>query len=291
MELKPYASSLGADVLGLDLATALSTDTLAAIQRAFLEYHVLFFRDQSLTPAEQIRFSAMLGELESYPYAHGLADHTEVTEIVKLPGEVLNFGSGWHVDMSFNPSSPDGAALYTIEIPPAGGDTLFCNLTLAYQTLSKGYRQMLDRLHGVHDSALTDEQPYVLEGMDMKPVRERFTCKHPLTRVHPDTGRKSLYISPDYCGLLDDLSREESAIVLGYLERHATQHEFICRFRWSPNTLVMWDNRCVMHRALDDDLGARFTGHGFKRVMHRTTFKRFFPVSADVAGDVARRSA
>jgi taurine dioxygenase len=288
MQIKPYSSAIGAEILGPDLTRSLPAEELSVIHQALLEHHVLFFRDQDLSPQQQIQFSHQLGELEDYPFARGMDGHPEIVEVVKLPTERVNFGSGWHVDMSFNPSAPVGAALYAIEIPPAGGDTLFSNLTLAYETLSDGYREMLDLARGVHDSGAPGEYRSGLAGMKIKPSESRKTTVHDLSREHPETGRRSLFISPDYCTQLEDMSREESATLLTYLEQHATRHEFTCRFRWTPGTLVLWDNRCIMHRAIEDDLGARTTGEGFKRVLHRTTFKSFFPLSTLQAAAVGR---
>ena len=222
-----------------------------------------------------MRFSRQLGELETYPFTEGLPGQPEITEIVKLADEVMNFGSGWHVDMSFQRKAPDGAALYAIEVPPAGGDTLFCNLTLAYQSLSQGHKAMLERVRGVHDSRVPFQMVNALKGMQLKDS-EHEQCVHPMTRVHPQTGETSLYISPDYLFRLEDMTEQESQAILQPLETHAVRYEFTCRFRWSPKTLVIWDNRCIMHRAIEDDLGARLHGKGFRRVMHRTTFSRFY---------------
>ena len=284
MHIKPYASAIGAEILDVDLSTDLEAETVSAIQSALLDYMVVFFRDQTLTPEQQIRFSRRLGELEDYPFAKGMAGFPEIVEVVKLPDELHNFGSGWHVDMSFKPTAPAGAALYAIEVPPAGGDTLFANMTLAYDTLSPGYRRMLERLQAVHDSHNPGAYS-PLKGMQMKRGASRKWTTHPLTRSHPETGARSLFISPDYCWQLADMSVEESGALLEYLERHATRHEFICRFRWQPGSLALWDNRCIMHRAIEDDLGARREGHGFRRVLHRTTFKRFYaPQPAALAG-------
>ncbi|MBS37661.1 MAG: taurine dioxygenase [Thiotrichales bacterium] len=276
MDIRPYSSAIGAEVDGVDLSRPLSTEVTAAVHAALLDHHVLFFRDQELTPKQHVQFSRQLGELESYPFSDGLHGEPEIVEIVKLPDEYVNFGSGWHVDMSFNPSSPDGAALYAKEIPQSGGDTLFCNLTVAFEMLSDGYRELLERMHGVHDSDVDYDGTFELKGMRMKSEYQRVFTVHPLIRVHPETGQRSLFISPDYFYKLDGMTRAESKTFLEFLETHATRYEFTCRFRWSPRALVLWDNRCIMHRAIEDDLGARRAGKGFKRVLHRTTFKRFF---------------
>ena len=276
MEVRPYSAAIGAEISGLNLSEPLGREALLKLHRALLMYQVLFVLDQALTPEQQIRFSRQLGDLEPYPFSKGLKDYPEITEVVKLPDEYVNFGSGWHVDMSFNQSPPDGAALYAVEIPPAGGDTIFCNLTLAYNMLSEGHRAMLERVRGVHDSRTRYQMVNALKGMRMVDGDEFFRCVQPLTRIHPETADTSLFISPDYLFQLEEMTQKESSILLNALEEHAVRYEFTCRYRWSPNTLVIWDNRCIMHRAIEDDIRARVSGDGFRRVMHRTTFKRFY---------------
>ena len=194
-----------AEISGLNLSEPLGREALLKLHRALLMYQVLFVLDQTLTPEQQIRFSRQLGDLEPYPFSKGLKNYPEITEVVKLPDEYVNFGSGWHVDMSFNQSPPDGAALYAVEIPPAGGDTIFCNLTLAYNMLSEGHRAMLERVRGVHDSRTRYQMVNALKGMSMVDGDEFFRCVQPLTRIHPETADTSLFISPDYLFQLEEI--------------------------------------------------------------------------------------
>ena len=274
IEVRPYSSAIGAEILGVDLSQSLDNHTWSEIHQAFLEHLVVFFRDQHLTPEQHIAFSRRFGDLEPFPFADGIDGHPEIVEVVKLPDELHNFGSGWHTDMSFREKPPLAAALYSIEVPPAGGDTLFANMYLAYETLSDGMKDLLKRLRGVHNSHLDSGQVYTIKGMKMHmDDHPTEVYAHPLTRVHPDTGKASLFLSPDYCEQLEDMTVEESRTILDPLERHATRHEFACRFRWEPNSLAVWDNRCAMHHAIEDDLGARREGRGFKRVMRRSTIR------------------
>ena len=276
-DIRPYSSAIGAEVLGVDLSHSLDERTWVRIHEAFRQHLVLFFRDQDLSPEQHLAFSRRFGELEPYPFADGMDGYPELVEVVKLPDEVNAFGSGWHVDMSFRETPPLGAALYAIDVPPAGGDTLFANMHLAFETLSPGMQRLVRRLKAVHDSHLyltfEDNQTPAYRGMNMRNDDPAEVRAHPLTRMHPESGRTSLFISPDYCGQLEGMNAVESATVLELLERHATRHEFICRFRWEPGSVALWDNRCVMHNALRDDIGARLRGHGFKRVMWRSTIK------------------
>ena len=272
LEVRPWSSAIGAEVLGADLSRPLDDRRIGEIRRAFLAYQVLFFRDQHLTPEQQLAFSRRFGALEPYPYADGVDGFPDLVDVVKLPEEVHVFGGGWHVDMSFRKTPPLGAALYALEVPPAGGDTLFANLYLAYETLSEGMKKLLGRLRGVHCSHLDRAGTPPMRGMKMRlDTRPPETRAHPLTRVHPESGRTSLFVSPDYCERIEGMTVSESTALLEYLERHASRHEFLCRFRWEPRSVALWDNRCTMHNALRDDLGARLGGRGFRRVMRRAT--------------------
>ena len=234
--IRPYSSAIGAEVLGVDLSRPLDDRTWAQIHRAFLDYSVLFFRDQDLAPEQHLAFSRRFGELEPYPFADGMAGYPELVEVVKLPDEVQTFGGGWHVDMSFRETPPLGAALYAIDVPSAGGDTLFANMHLAFESLSRGMQKLARSLRAVHDSHLylsfKEAREPAYRGMKMRNDDPPAVRAHPLTRMHPESGRTSLFISPGYCGQLEGMNAPESAALLDMLERHATRHEFICRFRW-----------------------------------------------------------
>ena len=277
LRIRPWSAAIGAEVLGVDLSAPLDEGVWTQIHEAFRRHLVLFFRDQDLTPEQHLAFSRRIGALEPYPFADGMEGYPELVEVVKLPDEVNAFGSGWHVDMSFREAPPLGAALHAIDVPPAGGDTLFANMHLAFETLSPGMQRLVRRLKAVHDSHLylsfEDAHLPAYRGMKMRNDDPAEVRAHPLTRVHPESGRTSLFISPDYCGRLEGMNAAESAALLDPLERHATRHELICRFRWEPGSLALWDNRCVMHNALRDDIGARLRGQGFRRVMRRSTIK------------------
>ena len=276
IEIRPYASAVGAEIFGVDLAEPLDDGMSAQIRDAFHEHLVIFFRDQHLTPEQHIAFSRHFGELEPYPFANGIEGYPELIEIVKMPTEVENFGSGWHADMSYRDEPPLGAVLHGLEVPPVGGDTMFANMYRAYETLSDGMKQIVETLVGLHDSHEPADYSQYYKGMSLtdKDGAVRQVSRHPLVKTHPVTGRKSLFISPDYCMELEGMTARESRMILDYLEEHATQHEHCCRFRWQTNSIAIWDNRCTMHNALNDDLAARAGGEGFKRVMRRATIRR-----------------
>ena len=275
VEVRPYSTAIGAEVLGVDLSKPLDERTWSEIHDAFHRYLVIFFRDQHLTPEQHVSFSRRFGELEPYPFVHGIEGYPELIEVVKLPDEVRNFGSRWHADMTYREVPPLGAVLYGIEVPPAGGDTMFCNMYLAYEMLSNGMKELAGRVRGIHNSGEPSGHATNYRGMSLqvKKGRRREINTHPLVRSHPVTGKTSLFISPAYCRQLEDMTMEESRPLLDYLEAHATRHEFTCRFRWQPNSIAIWDNRCAMHHALEDNIVARGGGEGFKRVMRRATIR------------------
>ena len=275
IQIRPYSSAIGAEIFGIDLSIPLDARTWSEIHQAFHDHLVIFFRDQHISPSEQLAFARRFGELEPYPFVHGIDGYPDLIEIVKMPNEIRSFGSPWHVDMSFRQAPPLGAVLYALEMPSAGGDTLFCNTYLAYETLSEGMKEMVGRLRAEHNSGDPKAHSNNYRGMSLQEKKgvAREIQSHPLVRTHPVTGKKSLFISPSYSQQLEDMTLEESRVILDQLEEHATQHEYICRFRWAPHSIAVWDNRCAMHRVLDDDLAARAGGEGFKRVMRRATIR------------------
>ncbi len=270
LTIKPLAGALGAEILGIDLSRPLADADWAAIEAAFHRHFVIFFRDQHLTPDQQIAFARRFGLLEDYPYIAGLPDHPELIEVVKLPSEDFNFGSGWHADMSYRDAPPLGAVLYAMEMPPVGGDTMFASLHAAYDALSEGLRQALAPLHLLHDSGTGGAKRYA--GMQHRRRNTgQLTGVHPLVRQHPVTGRPLLALSPFYAKEIEDMTGAESRALLEGLEDIALRPEHCCRFHWEVGSLAVWDNRCLLHNALNDDFDARMKGRGFRRVMRRAT--------------------
>ena len=269
--VEPVAGALGAQIHGVDLALPLSGETLQAVRDALHEYLVIFFRDQDLTAEQHRAFARRLGPLESHPYVAGLAEHPDIIEIVKEPEETHNFGSGWHADLTFLEQPPGGAVLYARAMPPVGGDTMFANMVLAYETLSHGMRRMLEGLSARHASGEPELYASEFRGMRERGATDAIEQVHPVVRTHPVTGRKAIFVNPVFTRRFETMTMEESAPVLRYLHEHATRPEFTFRFRWSPGTLLIWDNRVVLHNALNDDFGAARSGTGFRRVLHRAT--------------------
>jgi taurine dioxygenase len=266
--IEPLTGALGADIGDIDLATV--GDNAAAELRAALDEHlVLFFRDQSLTSEQHLALAAHFGPVIDHPYVESLPDHPGIIEIVKETGEEHNWGGGWHTDMPYEAAPPLGAILYAREVPPWGGDTLFANLYLAYETLSEGMKDMLDGMKAVHRSWASGVYSTHFDGMAGRGDGEIFG-EQPVIRTHPETGRKLLFVNRAFTWKLAGMTEAESDPILDYLYDHSEQPAFTCRFRWRRNDVAFWDNRAVIHDALSD-YHARRMGAGFRRVMHRAT--------------------
>jgi taurine dioxygenase len=267
LEIRKIAGALGAEIRGVDLSEPLSRAAVDAIRRAFLEHLVVFFREQNLSPAQFLAFARTMGEPIEYPFVKGLPEHPEIIQVTKLEHERTNFGGIWHTDTAYLEVPPMGSMLLAREVPPAGGDTLFANQYLAYETLSPGMRRMLDGLTGVHSSAKADVTRTREDRMRTdarEDARKEYVAEHPVIRTHPETGRKSLYVNIAHTVRFKDMTEEESAPLLGYLFQHQVRPELTCRFQWEVGSLAFWDNRCTLHNPVNDY-------HGFRRVMHRIT--------------------
>ncbi len=269
IEVRPLSSALGAVVGGVDLAKPLTEGVFAELRQAFLEHLVVFFRDQSLTPNQQVAFASRFGPIGSYPFAAPLEDHPQVIAVIKEPEQDTNFGGFWHSDTAYLERPSLGSVLYAKQVPRLGGDTLFANMYLAYEGLSAGMRRMLDGLSAVNSAAKNKDKvrgDHLASGsMTGKIAAEQeLTAEHPVVRTHPDTGRKALYVNRAHTVRFAGMTEQESAPILEFLFAHAVREEFTCRFCWAPGSLAFWDNRCTQHYPLNDYPGQR-------RVMHRVT--------------------
>jgi taurine dioxygenase len=275
------AGALGAEVGGVDLAAELAPEVLEEVRQALLDHLVIFFRDQQLTPARQLAFARRWGPIHLHPYMVGMAEHPEVLEIRKTPADKANFGGNWHSDQAFAPQPAMGTLLYAQQVPATGGDTLFSNQYLAYESLSAGMRAMLDPLRAVnsgnriggHDGAAADRDFYAgrLAMARRDPGAEvQTTSSHPLIRTHPETGRRALFIG-GHVARFEAMTEAESKPLIDFLMAHSARPEFTCRFRWQSGSLAFWDNRCTQHFAINDYPAEH-------RVMHRVTICGDTPV-------------
>ena len=267
IEIQPIAGAIGAEIFGIDLTAPLDDDTVAAIRRAWLDHLVIFFRDQDLPPPRLLALARRFGEPIEYPFVKGIEGFPEITPVIKLENERVNFGGLWHSDTTYLDTPPMGTMLVAREVPPYGGDTLFANMYLAYESLSPGMRRLLDGLVAVNSSGKADvtktREDRMRDGA-RSDARAEYEALHPVVRTHPETGRKALYINGGHTVRFKDMTEEESAPLLRFLFMHQTRPEFTCRFRWEVGSLALWDNRCAQHNPINDY-------HGFRRVMHRVT--------------------
>jgi taurine dioxygenase len=276
--VEPIAGAVGAEISGADLSRDLTDAVIGDIRAALLEHQVVFFRDQQLTPEQHLGFGRHFGELQIHEFVGGMAEYPEILEVRKEPEETRNFGGGWHTDVSYLERPALGSVLYALQVPDYGGDTMFASQYLAYEALSDGMKAMLEGMIAVH-SARRPYGPNAARARAYGPSSMRFNfseaahgeIEHPVVRTHVETGRKALYVNATFTLRFKDMTEEESAPLLEYLCRHAVRPEFTCRFRWRPNSIAFWDNRCVQHNAINDY-------HGQRRVMHRVTIEGERPV-------------
>ena len=266
--VRPLTSGIGAEIFGVDLSQDLSGSIIAEIRRVLLDYCVIFFRDQDMTPEEQITFVSKFGEPDIYPFVRGLDNYPQITPVLKLPDETVNFGGIWHSDTVYMDEPPMGTILYAKELPPMGGDTLFANQYQAYKDLSTPLRGFLDGLRAVNSAAkgtaaATRSDRVADAGTGENRVLEAI---HPVVRTHPETGQKALYVNIGHTVRFEGMTVEESSPILEYLFRHQIKPEYCCRFVWSPGSVAFWDNRCAQHYPVNDY-------HGHKRLLHRITLK------------------
>ncbi len=250
IHVDPITPALGAEIRDIDLAR-LSEAELAEIRNAFIEYSVLVFRDQTLTVEQHKAFGRSFGPLHVHPgKAHlGLPGDPEIFEIHATAASKHANGEIWHSDLSCEASPPLGSMLYLRSGPAVGGDTLFCDMYAAYESLSDPMKQFLRGLHAFHDGRKD------LAGYDIRLRDDQIypSATHPVIAVHPDSGRPLLFVNPSFTVRIEELSASESASVLDHLYRHyAQQPRCHCRVRQTPGTLVFWDNRSAQHHAVWD---------------------------------------
>ena len=274
MQVKQVAGALGALVSGVDLRDDLSAERIAQIRQALLDHQVIFFRDQTLTPAQYLRFARLMGEPVEYPFVKGLPDFPEIIQVTKLEHERTNFGGIWHSDTAYLDHPPMGSMLLAREVPPFGGDTLFANQVLAFESLSPGMQRLLDGLVAINSSSKADVSKTREDRIGesgREDARKEYVAEHPVVRTHPETGRKSLYVNVAHTLRFADMTEAESAPLLQYLHQHQVKPEFTCRFSWAVGSMAFWDNRCALHNPVNDY-------HGYRRVMHRITLAGTRPV-------------
>jgi taurine dioxygenase len=283
IQVIPTGAALGAEIRGVDISKPLSAKDRDAIRAAWLKNLILLFRDQSLDDPALMAFARNFGALEHAPSNENSAkfggDHEAYPEIAIISNIVENgravgsLGAGeaaWHSDSSFIETPPAGSFLYAIEIPPEGGNTYFCNMYRAYETLSADLKRKIEGRRAVHSFAYTSAGQ-LRKGFDeVSDVTKSPGARHPLVRTHPETGRKALYPGRRLGSYVVGLPVEESEALLDALWAHATQDAFVWGHRWRVGDLIVWDNRCALHRRDPFDPKSR-------RLLHRTQTKGDVP--------------
>ena len=280
MDVRPIAGSLGAEIYGANLKDGDASPMWSELRQAFLEYRMIAIRGQDLSLDDLMRVGGKFGHPCEYPFAKGMEGYPFITEVIKEKDERENFGEGWHTDTMYLDKPPRATLLYALETPVKGGDTLYANTADAYDGLSEGMKKMLAGLVGVSSGGLKHRRfgarAAHLTGAGSMQVQnldksEAFESRHPIVRTHPETGRTALYLSTLHTVRFDGFTEEESKPLIEYIERHCVEPEFTCRVRWEPGQLTIWDNRTVLHNAINDY-------HGYRRRMRRLTVGAEVPV-------------
>ncbi len=276
LQVRPFRAPAGAEVLGLDLTAPISDDAFAHIHHAHLLHHVLVFRDQRITPAQQIAFSRRFGPLQIHVlHQFQLRHHPEVLIVSNIieNGKPIGLGDAghyWHSDLSYKEKPSLGSMLHAQELPAEGGDTLFANMHLAWETLPIELRHAIAGRRAEHSylakyEALRQRSPW-RPALSAQQIAEVAPAVHPVVRTHPETGRRALFVSEHFTTRIVGLPEDESNDLLQQLFAHSVKPEHLYRHAWQPHDMVFWDNRSLMHLAT----GCPDT---MRRLLYRTTIE------------------
>ena len=266
MDVKLLSGALGAEVGGINLKD-LSQKNFKIINDLLLEHKVIFFRNQNITSEEQIALAKCFGPLEKHIYVKGRDKYPEIVRIIKGANEKHQWGETWHTDVSYNVKPTKAVILRSIKIPPVGGDTMFSNMEIAWDTLDEKIKKKIKGKKALHSSlgayAFVDK----FSEMEGNGNIEEFSNKHPIVRTHPETGKKILYVNSMYTKKIIDMDESEGEEILKKIFEHQERLDFTCRFKWTEDAVVIWDNRSVLHQGLTDFFPGR--GLGYERIMDR----------------------
>ena len=267
MKVKLCSGALGAEIEGIDLRT-INSDNFKLINDLLLEHKVIFFREQNMSPEEQINLAKLFGPVEEHAYVKGLEGYPEITRLIKDAEEKNQWGEGWHSDVSYNETPTKAVILKSVKIPPVGGDTVFSNMELAWETLDKELKKIVENRRAEHFSLgagffIDSYKHFESNGNDTK----EYSNHHPIVRTHPETGKKILFVNWTYTKKIEGLEEHESNEVLSKIFEHQSRLDLTCRYSWTENNIAIWDNRCVIHYAIADFFPGR--GLGYERVMDR----------------------
>ena len=281
LRLEPLALALGAEIHDLDLSMALSSETVSALRAAWLEHLVLVFRDQHLSDAALVAFSRRFGDLDTVPgwepfSPQGFREILTISNVTEDDTAIGVLGDGeaaWHTDMSYLDRPPPASLLYSLEIPAEGGDTYYMSMYAALDGMPADLRREIASKSLNHDASYDSSGTLRATHHEVRDVSPAPGAHHPIVRAHPETGRAALYLGRRLNAYVVGESVADSEALLDRIWAYCDQQKFTYRHRWRPGDLVMWDNRCTMHRRDPFDPAAR-------RIMHRTQIKGDAPVVA-----------
>jgi alpha-ketoglutarate-dependent taurine dioxygenase len=284
IDVRPLSGHTGAEIHGIDLSQPLDPEVLGQVRATLLQWKVVFFRDQDITPEQHIAFGRQFGEVTP---AHPTlpAAIPERPEILVLDneayarfegtGDAPSVESRWHTDVTFVPNPPLASILRAVVVPPYGGDTQWTNLAVAYTTLSVPLQRLCDELHAVHHNFIPIKRGELPGALKTQFQSQDLRAVHPVVRVHPETGEKVLFVNPNFTSHIVELTRQEGSHLLAMLYEHLTSAPFTCRFHWEPNSIAFWDNRATCHLVPTD------IPPGMHRSMQRITLAGDIPVGPD----------
>jgi len=261
LSIRPLNPTIGAEVEGVDLSAPLDAETVADIRQALLDHLVIFFRDQAMTPEQHFRFSEYFAPV-MIPTIDTISTEQPGVTVIDQVAPKGEYTDRWHTDHTFVEETPLGAILRAVELPSAGGDTCFASMYAAYEALSPHMQHFLESLTAVHSTEIVSRAIAHLENVE---TRQDLQTVHPVIRVHPDTGRKLLFVCGNFTTRIVELSEAESDALLAMLFEHIKNAAFQCRFQWELNSVAFWDNRCTQHCAIPD--------YTERRLMYRTMIR------------------
>ena len=266
MDVKLLSGALGAEVSGIDLKDS-SEKNFKIINNFLLKHKVIFFRNQKITSEEQLALAKCFGPLEKHIYVKGRKEYPEIVRIIKGPNEKHQWGETWHTDVSYNVKPTKVIILRSIKVPPVGGDTMYSNMEIAWETLDENIKNKIKNKKALHSSLGAAAFVEKYEKMQGNGNIDEYSNSHPIVRTHPETGKKILYVNSMYTKKIFDMEEKESNKILKNIFEHQERLDFTCRFQWTENAIAIWDNRSVLHQGLTDFFPGR--GLGYERIMDR----------------------
>ena len=266
MDVRLLSGALGAEINGIDLKET-TLKNFKVINNLLLEHKVIFFRNQKISPEEQLALASLFGPIEQHAYVKGLNQYPEIVRIIKKPNEKNQWGENWHSDVSYNVKPTKAVILKSIKIPPVGGDTMFANMELAWETLDEKIKDKIKDKKALHSSLGAEFFVDDYEGMEGNGNHDEYSNVHPIVRTHPETGKKILFVNWTYTKNIVGMDKKESDEILNEIFKHQARLDLTCRFQWTENAVAIWDNRSVQHYAIADFFPGRGLGH--ERIMDR----------------------